>query len=63
MIEAQIILFLVNLYATCDISKRLSTLELEVRYGTYPSEMFPADPRHEPAKWYEICGRMETARK
>lgn len=60
MIEAQVVLFLINLWATCDISKRLNSLELDVRYGTIPSEMFPSDPRHRPAKWYELCGRMET---
>lgn len=63
MIEVQVFLFIINLIATCDISKRLSDLSIEMHYGTIPSESFPTDPRHRPQQWYEICGTIEEQGK
>ena len=56
MIELQIILFAVNIWVTCNISKKLDDLSNEVHYGTYPSESFPSDPRLKPPKtcWERI---------
>lgn len=56
MIEIQVILFALNLWATCDLSKRFYELEIEFRYGTYEGDAFPDDPRGKPDKrWWDVC--------
>ena len=56
MFELQIFLFAVNIWVTCDIAKKLDDLSNEVRFGTYPSEVFSNDPRLKPEKscWERI---------
>jgi hypothetical protein len=48
-----------NTIMFCNMSKKLENLTLESKYGTYPSESFPNDPRHKPEHWYDICGRLD----
>lgn len=52
----EVILIGINLMWACETSHRLKELELEVKYGTYPSDTFPQDPRHQPVGWLDYCG-------
>lgn len=56
MLEVQIFLFVLNLWASCDISKRLYQMEVEFRFGTYEGDWLPDDPRKsENSKWLDYC--------
>lgn len=54
MIECLAILLGWNIYYSINTRIELVKLRNEVHYGTYPSTMFPSDPRHyPPKKWWE----------
>jgi len=38
---------------TFDNRRRIKALETVAAYGTYPSDVFPDDPRHNP-HWYDV---------
>lgn len=62
MLETQLFIILLNLAINCNLAKKVSELEIEMHYGTIPSASFPDDPRHQPEKWWQICGRISPQR-
>lgn len=54
MIEILAILLSWSIAYSIDTRIKVKDLETELHYGTYPSDMFPDDPRHKPDKnWWE----------
>jgi hypothetical protein len=47
MIEFQIIIFILHIALASHFESRIDALETELHYGTYPSDMFPDDPRND----------------
>ena len=56
MLEIIAILLAWDIYYSVNTRMQFVELRTEVLYGTYPSPMFPDDPRHEPALpwWHYI---------
>ena len=48
-----VLIIVAMLLYTFDNRRRIKTLETVAEYGTYPSDVFPDDPRHNP-HWYDI---------
>jgi len=54
MIEFIGLLLCWDIYYSVETRIKYRELETEVHYGTFPSDVFPDDPRHGPAKaWWE----------
>ena len=54
MIELVGLLLCWDIYYSVETRIKFRQLETEFKYGTYPSDVFPDDPRHKaPKSWWE----------